>query len=83
MNNSSGLHYSAIPQFTTSIKWRSHPLLTAQTCLLMRHRDEMTLQQIAAKLGISCGSLQGGKKPTKWKALGRKFAQMAIDSVSE
>ncbi len=56
--------------------------LTAQTYLLMRHRDEKTIQQIAAELDIPCGSLQGGAKPTKWKALERKLAQMAMDSVS-
>jgi AcrR family transcriptional regulator len=57
--------------------------LTAQTYLLMRRRDEMTIQQIADKIDIPHGSLQGGAKPTKWKALERKFAQMAMDSVSE
>lgn len=57
--------------------------LTAQTYLLMLHRDKKTIQQIADELDIPRGSLQGGAKPTKWKALARKFVQMAMDSVSE
>ena len=58
--------------------------LTAQTYLLMRHRDDKTIQQIADELDIPHGSVQGQKgKPKKWKELGCKYAQMAIDSVSE
>lgn len=57
--------------------------LTAQTYLLMRHRDDKTIQQIADELDIPRGTLQGGAKPTKWKALERKLAEMAMDSVSE
>jgi hypothetical protein len=57
--------------------------LTAQDYLLMRHRDEMTIQQIADERDIPRGTLQGGAKPTKWKTLERKLAQMAMDSVSE
>ncbi len=57
--------------------------LTAQTYLLMRYRDDMTIQQIADRLNIPYGTLQGGGKPAKWKALARKYAQMAIDEVSE
>lgn len=57
--------------------------LTAQTYLLMRHRDEKTIQQIADEIDIPRGSLQGGSKPKKWKALERKLAQMAMDSISE
>jgi hypothetical protein len=56
-------------------------MLTAQTYLLMRHRDEMTIQQIADELDIPRGSLQGGTKPTRWKNLERKFAQMALDAI--
>jgi hypothetical protein len=55
--------------------------LTAQTYLLMRYRDDMTIQEIADELDIPHGSLQGGAKPAKWKALARKYAQMAKDSV--
>jgi hypothetical protein len=57
--------------------------LTAQTYLLMRHRDDMTIQNIADRLEIPRGALQGGAKPTKWRELAQKYAQMAIDSVSE
>jgi hypothetical protein len=57
--------------------------LTAQRFLLMRHRDGMTMHQIADQLGIPRGALQGGAKLTQWKELERKFAQMAIDSVSD
>jgi hypothetical protein len=57
-------------------------VLTAQTYLLMRYRDDMTIQQIADTLDIRHGSVQGGAKPTKWKELARKFARTAIDSVS-
>jgi hypothetical protein len=56
--------------------------LTAQTYLLMRHRDDKTIQQIADELGIPRGTLQGRGKPTKWKELERKLAEMAMDSVS-
>jgi hypothetical protein len=56
--------------------------LTAQTYLLMRHKEDMAIQQIADELDIPRGSLQGGAKPTKWKALERKYSQMAMDSVS-
>jgi DNA-binding transcriptional regulator YiaG len=56
--------------------------LTGQTYLLMRHRDDMTIQQIADTLDIPRGTLQGYGKPTKWRELERKFAQMAMDSVS-
>jgi hypothetical protein len=56
--------------------------LTAQTYLLMRHRDEKTIQQIADELDIPRGTLQGRGKPTKWKELERKLAEMAMDSVS-
>ena len=58
-------------------------MLTAQTYLLMRYRDDMTIQQIADELDIPRGSLQGGAKPKKWKALARMYAQMAMDSVLE
>jgi hypothetical protein len=57
--------------------------LTAQKYLLMRHEDEMTIQEIADTLGIPRGSVQGGAKPTKWKELERRLAQMAIDSVPD
>jgi hypothetical protein len=57
--------------------------LTAQTYLLMYYRELKTIHQIASELHIPRGSLQGGTKPTKWKALARKYAQMAINSVSE
>ncbi|WP_404790399.1 hypothetical protein [Altericista sp. CCNU0014] len=57
--------------------------LTAQTYLLMRHRDDKTIQQIADELGIPRGTLQGRGKPTKWKELERTLAEMAMDSVSE
>lgn len=60
--------------------------LTAQTYLLMRYRDDKTIQQIADELDIPRGSLQDQRergKPGKWKALERKLAQMAIDLVSE
>jgi hypothetical protein len=57
--------------------------LTAQTYLLMRHRDDKTIQQIADELGISRGTLQGRGKPTKWKELERKLAEIAMNSVSE
>jgi hypothetical protein len=57
--------------------------LTAQTYLLMRHRDEKTIQAIADELGIPRGTLQGGSKPTRWKALERKLAEIAVDSISE
>lgn len=58
--------------------------LTAQTYLLMYHRDQKTIQQIADELNIPRPSLQGqGGKPEKWKVLARKYAQMAMDSVSE
>jgi hypothetical protein len=54
--------------------------LTAQTYLLMRHRDDMTIQQIADELDIPRGTLLGGAKPTKWKALARKYAEIAINN---
>lgn len=57
--------------------------LTAQTYLLMYYREQKTIHQIAEELNIPRGSLQGGIKPTNWKALARKYAQMAIDLVSE
>ena len=57
--------------------------LTAQTYLLMRRRNDKTIQEIANELDIPRGALQGGAKPTKWKALERKLAEMAMDSVSE
>jgi hypothetical protein len=57
--------------------------LTAQQYLLMRNEKDMTLHQIADQLGIPRGSVLGGAKPTKWKELERKLAQMAIDSVSD
>jgi hypothetical protein len=57
--------------------------LTAQQYLLMRHRDDKTIQQIADELGIPRGSVQGGAKPTRWKQLERKLAEMARDSVVE
>jgi hypothetical protein len=57
--------------------------LTAQKYLLMRHEDDMTIQEIADTLGVPRGSVQGGAKPTKWKELERRLAQMAIDSVPE
>jgi hypothetical protein len=57
--------------------------LTAQTYLLMHYRDDMTIQQIADTLDIPRGTLQGRGKPTRWKELGRKLAEMAIDLVSE
>jgi hypothetical protein len=56
--------------------------LTAQTYLLMRYRDDMTIHQIADQLEIPRGALSG-TKPTKWKALAQKYAQMAIESVVE
>jgi hypothetical protein len=55
--------------------------LTAQTYLLLRYRDDKTIQQIADEQDISRGSLQGGSKPRKWKELARKYAHMAMDLV--
>jgi DNA-directed RNA polymerase specialized sigma24 family protein len=57
--------------------------LTAQTYLLMRHRDGMTIQQIADELDIPRGAVQGGAKPTRWRDLARKFAQMAMIRYKE
>ncbi len=57
--------------------------LTAQTYLLKHYRDKQTIQQIADERDIPRGSLQGGLKPTRWKVLARKYAQMAMDLVSE
>lgn len=57
--------------------------LTAQKYLLMRHRDDKTIKQIADELDIPPGTLQGRGKPTKWKALERKLARRAMDSVSQ
>ena len=57
--------------------------LTAQTFLLMYYRDGMTIHEIAEELHIPRGSLQGGAKPTRWKALARKYAGMAMESVSQ
>jgi hypothetical protein len=57
--------------------------LTAQQYLLMRYRDDMTIQQIADELKIPRGTLLDGRWQKKWKELARKFAQMAIDSVSD
>ncbi|WP_144405741.1 hypothetical protein [Aliterella atlantica] len=57
--------------------------LTAQTYLLMYYREQKTIYQIAEELNIPRGSVLGGIKPTNWKALARKYAQMAIDLVSE
>lgn len=57
--------------------------LTAQTYLLMYYREQKTIHQIAEELHIPLGSVLGGTKPTNWKALARKYAQMAMDSVSE
>jgi hypothetical protein len=57
--------------------------LTAQTYLLMRYRDGKTIQQIAHELNIPEGSLQSLPRQTQWKELARKYAQQAIDSVSE
>jgi RNA polymerase sigma factor (sigma-70 family) len=57
--------------------------LTAQTYLLMRYRDNMTIQQIADELCIPRGSLQGSIKPKKWKELAYKYALMAKESISE
>jgi hypothetical protein len=55
--------------------------LTAQTYLLKRYRDEMTIHQIADELKIPRGTLQDQRgKPGKWKELARKYAQLAIDS---
>lgn len=69
---------------TTKETTREPYALTAQTFLLMRHQEDKTIQQIADELDIPRGSLQQGKgKPAKWKVLERKYAQMAIDSVSE
>jgi hypothetical protein len=57
-------------------------VLSAQTYLLMKHRDQMTIHQIADTLDIRLGSVQGGVKPSRWKELARKYAQMAKDLAS-
>jgi hypothetical protein len=59
--------------------------LTAQTYLLMRYRDDKTIQQIADELDIPYGTLQGqgSGKPARWKALARKYAEMAINNLEE
>jgi hypothetical protein len=57
--------------------------LTAQTYLLMRYRDDKTIQQIADELDIPRGSLQGGAKPTRWKALAQKYAEMAMNNLGQ
>jgi hypothetical protein len=57
--------------------------LTAQTYLLMRYRDDMTIHGIADKLGIPHGTLQGRGKPDRWKVLSQKYEQMAKDLVAE
>lgn len=58
-------------------------ILTAQTYLLMRYRNNKTIQEIADELDIPRGTLQGGAKPKRWKALARKYAEMAMDEISE
>lgn len=59
--------------------------LTAQTYLLMRYRDDKTIQQIADELDIPHGTLQGqgSGKPARWKALARKYAEMAMNNLEE
>jgi hypothetical protein len=68
--------------YGTTVTTKEPYILTAQTYLLMRHRDDMTIQQIADTLDIPRGTLQGRGKPTKWKELERKLAEIAMDSVS-
>jgi hypothetical protein len=58
-------------------------VLSAQTYLLMKHRDKMTIHQIADTLDIRHGSVLGGVKPKKWRDLAHKYAQMAKDLVLE
>jgi hypothetical protein len=55
--------------------------LTAQSYLLMKYRDGMTILDIAEKLSIPRGSVLGGKMPTKWKELKRKYDQIAKEQV--
>jgi DNA-directed RNA polymerase specialized sigma24 family protein len=57
--------------------------LTAQTYLLMRYRDDKTIQQIADQLDIPRGTLQGSAKPTRWKALAHKYAEMAMNNLGQ
>ena len=43
----------------------------------------ITIQQIADALDIPSGSVLGGVKPTRWKALARQYVEMAREEVSE
>jgi hypothetical protein len=56
--------------------------LTAQTYLLMIYRDGKTIHEIADELDISRGSVQGGAKPQRWRELGRKYSEIAMNKFS-
>lgn len=69
--------------FGKTVKTQETYTLTAQIYLLMRYRDDKTIKQIAIKLDIPVQSIYSSPKLTRWKALARKYAEMAMDEVSE